>query len=45
MMIPGVQKPHCDPPVGEEGLGETVTHGRSRPSIVVTDRPATRATA
>src|SRR5262245_31402612 len=34
--MPGVQKPHCDPPVA--------TKAASRPSTVVTARPLTRAT-
>ncbi len=40
MMMPGVQKPHCDPPVAANAAANS--DAPSSPSIVVTDRPATR---
>ena len=43
-MIPGVQKPHCDPPVARKASAKPSRTAGSRPSIVITDRPATRAT-
>jgi len=42
MMMPGVQKPHCDPPVLTNAAAARSRTSASRPSTVVTDRPATR---
>ena len=44
MMIPGVQKPHCDPPVAQNAAASPSRTAGSSPSIVTTDRPATRPT-
>ena len=41
-MMPGVQKPHWLAPVGAEGVGPRPRSSSSRPSTVVTARPATR---
>ena len=42
--IPGVQKPHCDPPWSTNPATSASRRVASRPSTVVTARPATRAT-
>ena len=44
MRIPGVQKPHCDPPVATNASARRARTDGSRPSRVVTERPSTRAT-
>ncbi len=43
--IPGVQNPHCDPPVATNAAAIASRASGSSPSIVVTDRSATRAAA
>ena len=43
MTIPGVQNPHCDPPVATNAAASASRAVGSRPSTVVTERPATRA--
>ncbi len=40
--MPGVQKPHWLPPVAQSAPAHASRMAGSRPSIVVTDRPATR---
>ena len=45
MMIPGVQKPHCDPPKSTNPAAQRSRTAGSSPSIVVTLRPSTRAAA
>ena len=42
MTMPGVQNPHCDPPVATNALAKWSRCAGSRPSTVVTDRPSTR---
>ena len=39
MMIPGVQKPHCEPPVATNAPANRSRSVGSRPSMVVTARP------
>src|SRR5262249_23291392 len=39
----GVQKPHCEPPVARNASAKRSRTAGSRPSIVTTDRPTTRA--
>ena len=41
-MIPGVQNPHCEPPVATNASASVSRRVASRPSTVVTVRPATR---
>jgi hypothetical protein len=45
MMIPGVQNPHCEPPVATNARANSSRRAGSSPSIVVTDRPSTRVAA
>jgi hypothetical protein len=45
MMIPGVQNPHCEPPLDRNAAAKRSRASGSSPSIVVTDRPPTRAAA
>ena len=40
--IPGVQKPHCEPPVATKRAASRSRTAASRPSTVVTARPSTR---
>ena len=42
-MIPGVQKPHWEPPVATKASASPSRTDGSRPASVVTERPATRA--
>ncbi len=43
MMIPGVQKPHCEPPAATKAAAKRARAAGSSPSTVTTDRSATRA--
>ena len=43
-MIPGVQNPHCEPPVATNAAASASRSSAGRPSTVVTVRPAIRAT-